>query len=225
MKLSLINLADVLKSADVFVDGDWVESKDQDVNGDVRLVQLADVGDGYYINKSSRFLTSDKARELRCTFLEKGDILLARMPEPLGRACIFPSDPKKSVTVVDVCIIRLKPETHDPLWLMHCLNAPVCRNQIADFATGTTRTRISRGNLAKIKIPLSPLADQKRIAEILDRTQSLISKRKEAIAKLDTLTQSIFLEMFGDPATNPKGWDKKFIKDIGQVITGIAVFK
>lgn len=208
MKWSFVNLADVLRFAEVFVDGDWVESKDQDANGDVRLIQLADIGDGYYIDKSSRFLTSDKARELRCTFLEKGDVLVARMPEPLGRACIFPGDSKRSVTVVDVCIIRPNPEHNDARWLMHCLNAPVCRNQMADFATGTTRTRISRGNLTKIKIPLPPLEEQRRIAEILDRAEELRSKRREAIAQIDTLTQSIFLEMFGDPVRNPKTWKR-----------------
>ena len=223
MKWPFVSLGDVLESAEVFVDGDWVESKDQDVNGDVRLIQLADIGDGYYIDKSSRFLTSEKARELRCTFLEKGDVLVARMPDPLGRACIFPGDLKRSVTVVDVCIIRPNPEEHDARWLMHCLNAPVCRNQMADFATGTTRTRISRGNLTKIKIPVPPLEEQKRIAEILDRAQSLISKRREAIGQLDTLTQAIFLEMFGDPVSNPKGWDMgKTLGDVAELVSGIT---
>jgi type I restriction enzyme S subunit len=95
-----------LESAEVFVDGDWVESKDQDPNGDVCLIQLADVGDGEYFNKSARFLTTSKARALKCTFLKEGDVLIARMPDPLGRACIFPADPKPTVTVVDICIVR-----------------------------------------------------------------------------------------------------------------------
>jgi len=66
--------------------------------------------------------------------------------------------------------------------------------------------------LKRSDILLPPIAEQKRIAEILDRTQSLISKRKEAIAKLDTLIQSIFIEMFGDPITNSKGWTIQFLK-------------
>src|SRR5258706_213073 len=90
----------------LFIDGDWVESKDQDPNGEVRLIQLADVGDGVFRTRSARFLTMEKARELRCTFLEPGDILVARMPEPLGRACIFPGIGRPAVTVVDVCIVR-----------------------------------------------------------------------------------------------------------------------
>jgi type I restriction enzyme, S subunit len=118
------------------------------------------------------------------------------MPDPLGRACIFPGDPKPSVTVVDVCIIRPDGE-HDARWLMHCLNAPLCRNQIATFATGTTRSRISRGNLAKIKIPLPPLKEQQRIAGILDKAEALRAKRRAALAKIDVLPQAIFLELFG----------------------------
>ncbi|MDM2059987.1 restriction endonuclease subunit S, partial [Mycobacteroides abscessus] len=98
-----VALADLLSDG-LFVDGDWVESKDQDPDGDVRLIQLADVGDGVFRDRSSRFLTSEKAKELRCTFLEPGDVLVARMPEPLGRACIFPGVGQPAVTAVDVCI-------------------------------------------------------------------------------------------------------------------------
>jgi type I restriction enzyme S subunit len=70
-------------------------------------------------------------------------------------------------------------------------------------AFGATVKGITLDILKNLEIPLPPIEEQRRIAEILDRTQSLISKRKEAIALLDTLTQSIFLEMFGDPVTNP----------------------
>lgn len=213
MRWPVVTLLDALASADVFVDGDWVESKDQDPEGDVRLVQLADVGDGEYLDKSDRFLTSAKARELRCTFLKPGDVLVARMPDPLGRACIFPGDPKPSVTVVDICIIRPDPQKHDARWLMHCLNAPDCRNQIAGYATGTTRSRISRGNFGKVRIPLPPLPEQRRIAEILDKADAPRAKRRAALAQLETLAPSIFLDMFGDPATNSKGWPQVPIGD------------
>ena len=57
---NLMPIADVLFDAEVFTDGDWVETKDQDPDGDVRLTQLADVGDGKWINKSARFLISAK---------------------------------------------------------------------------------------------------------------------------------------------------------------------
>ena len=53
---------------------------------------------------------------------------------------------------------------------------------------------------------LPPLAEQRRIAEVLDRAEALRAKRRAALAQLDSLTQSLFLDLFGDPATNPKGW-------------------
>src|SRR5688500_3212237 len=113
-------LSDLIGYEGLFCDGDWVESKDQDPSGDVRLIQLADIGDGRYRDKSNRFLTSVKAAELHCTYIQPGDLLIARMPDPLGRACIFPGDSKASVTVVDVCIVRLSSPVH-PRWLMHQL--------------------------------------------------------------------------------------------------------
>ena len=223
MSWPVVGLLDALESAEVFVDGDWVESKDQDPKGDVRLVQLADVGDGEYLDKSDRFLTSAKARALRCTFLRAGDVMVARMPDPLGRACIFPGDSKPSVTVVDVCIIRPDPRQHDARWLMHCLNAPACRSQIAAYATGTTRSRISRGNLGKIRVPLPPLAEQRRIAEILDKADRLRAKRRDALVQLETLTQSIFLDIFGDPASNPKRWpDLRMLGEVADIVSGVT---
>ena len=205
---NLMPIADVLFDAEVFTDGDWVETKDQDPDGDVRLTQLADVGDGKWINKSSRFLTSEKTKQLKCTYLRSGDLLVARMPDPLGRCCIFPGDSMPCVTVVDVCVIRPNQYKVDNRYLMHVINAPHGRRGIARHATGTTRRRVSRRNLGKVEIRLPPLAEQKRIAGILDAADAVRAKRREALAELDTLLQSTFLDMFGDPVANPMGWTK-----------------
>jgi len=223
MSYPMVTFAKALETASIFTDGDWVESKDQDPDGDVRLVQLADVGDGEYLRKSARFLTGTKAKELRCTFLIKGDILIARMPDPLGRACIFPGDLKNAVTVVDVCVIRPDPKVHCARWLMHCINGIDCRRKISALSSGTTRTRISRGNLSEIEIPLPPLPEQRRIADILDRADALRAKRRAALARLDELTQAIFVEMFGDPVSNPKGWPIKTLGEHADIQGGIQV--
>ena len=120
-------IGDMIAVDGLFGDGDWVESKDQDPDGDVRLIQLADIGDGAFRNRSERFLTGAKADELGCTFLERGDLLIARMPRPLGRACMFPGDPKRSVTAVDVCIVRTGEASVDQRWLMFATNSPHIR--------------------------------------------------------------------------------------------------
>lgn len=193
-----IGLEDVIGNNGVFADGDWIESKDQDLNGDVRLIQLADIGDGVFLNKSSRFMTQERALELGCTFLEPGDVLIARMPDPLGRACVFPGLNQKAVTVVDICIVRPDKHLADPGWLKGKINSKEFRSEINKRITGTTRKRISRGNLSQLKFVLPPILDQIKIATLLKKTEDLIQKRKESINLLDELVRSTFLEMFGD---------------------------
>ena len=168
----------------VFIDGDWVESKDQDPQGGVRLIQLADVGDGVYRDKSSRFLTREKAKELGCTFLKEGDVLIARMPDPLGRACVFPGDSKPSVTVVDVCIVRSANGEFDHRWLACFVNAHPFRSAISGLQAGSTRKRISRGNLATIPLPVPPLSEQRRIVGEIEKQFSRLEEGVGALKRV-----------------------------------------
>ena len=103
---------------------------------------------------------------------------------------------------------------------MHCINSPGVRSEIGGYVTGTTRSRISRGNLSKVEIPLPPLPEQRRIATILDQADALRAKRREALAQLGSLTQSIFIEMFGDIATNSKHWDIKTLSEVTKFENG-----
>ena len=84
---------------------------------------------------------------------------------------------------------------------------------VTPWVTGTTRGKLTQAGASQILIPVPPLPEQRRIAEILDKADALRAKRRAALAQLDTLTQSIFLDMFGDPATNPRGWPQVSIGD------------
>jgi len=180
-------LPQVIGSAGLFSDGDWIESKDQDTDGNVRLIQLADIGDGEYRNRSSRFLMQEKADELSCTFLLPGDILVARMPDPLGRACVFPGDAKPSVTAVDVCIVRPSGDAADPRWLMYTINSPDFRGAISEYERGTTRKRISRTNLGLIHFPLPPVAEQKRIVAKVEALLTRVNAARARLAKVPAI--------------------------------------
>jgi len=180
---ALATIPDVIGAKGVFADGDWVESKDQDPSGGVRLIQLADVGDGEFRNRSSRFMTDVKAAELSCTFLKSGDILVARMPEPLGRACVFPGDDKPSVTVVDVCIVRPETLGVERLWLLHAINSPQFRWKVSDYELGTTRKRISRSNLGRIAVPVPPLVEQQRIVAKVEALLARVNAARQRLAK------------------------------------------
>ena len=177
-------------------DGDWIESKDQDANGDVRLIQLADIGDGRYLNKSNRFLTKETASRLKCTPLLTGDVLIARMPDPIGRACIFPGDAKEAITVVDVCILRVDQLATDAAWLMNVINADVTRSAIEKAAGGTTRTRVSRGSLEKLLLPTPSLQEQHKIAAILTAVDDKLDVIARQIEATQTLKQGLMQTLF-----------------------------
>ena len=81
---------------------------------------------------------------------------------------------------------------------------------------GATFKEVSKKIVEDLQIPLPPLAEQKRLAGILDAADALRAKRREALAQLDTLLQSTFLDMFGDPVTNPMGWEERTLGELGQ---------
>ena len=181
-------LPDLISQHGVLTDGDWVETEDQDPNGDVRLTQLADVGDGVFRDRSNRFMTAAKAAELRCTFLQRGDVLVARMPDPLGRACNFPGDPRPSVSVVDVCIVRPATEHLSSRWLMNFINAPDFRAAVARLQSGSTRKRISKANLCTIQLPVPPAPEQHRIVEAIE---SYVTRLDDAAATLERVQRNL----------------------------------
>jgi type I restriction enzyme S subunit len=185
---TIARLPDLVGEQGVLTDGDWVETQDQDPNGDVRLTQLADVGDGVFRDRSKRFMTRGKAAELRCTFLEPGDVLIARMPDPLGRACIFPGDPRPAVTAVDVCIARPSASHVSSRWLMNTINAPAFRAAVARLQSGSTRKRISKANLCTIQLPVPPTREQHRIAEAVD---SLLTRLDAAVSTLERVQRNL----------------------------------
>ena len=173
----------------IATDGDWVESKDQNPGGEVRLTQLADIGVGHFRDRSNRFLAWTKAEDLNCTILQPNDVLIARMPDPLGRACLFPGLPQPAVTVVDVFVWRSGTELVLPQWIVNAINAPETRRRIMAQASGTTRQRISGGNLKKLPLPLPPLAEQKRIVAKLEMLSQRSARARTELSHVESLVK------------------------------------
>ena len=90
------------------------------------------------------------------------------------------------------------------------------------IASATTVPALRKSELERIGVPLFALPEQRRIAEVLDRAEALRAKRRAALAQLDTLTQSIFLDLFGDPVVNPKHWPLKKFSEIGTLDRGVS---
>ena len=177
-----MNFSSLVSNSGLFCDGDWIEKKDQDPNGSVRLIQLADIGVCEFKNKSSRYITEEKGATLNCTYLEKGDILIARLPEPLGRCCIFPLE-GRYITAVDIAVVRIRRTDVSTKYIMYMINSPQFRAEIKKYESGTTRKRISRKNLDKIQFNLPSLPEQERIVTRIEELFSELDNGVETLKK------------------------------------------
>ena len=96
-------------------------------------------------------------------------------------------------------------------------------DQLRKLITGSAQLNFGPSHIKRIEIPLPPLPEQKRIATILDKADALHKKSKQQLAAYDELLQAVFLDMFGDPVTNPKGWEKNVIDNLCKVQGGIQL--
>ena len=151
----------------VFADGDWIESKDQSDEG-IRLIQTGNIGNAQYLDKGerARFITEDTVERLNCTEVKANDILISRLPDPVGRACIIPEGLGKCITAVDCTIVRLESRVK-PEYFIAYTRSPFYMMQVASRETGSTRKRISRKNLGMLTIPVPTIASQERFAALV----------------------------------------------------------
>ena len=193
--------------ASLITDGDWIESRHQSESG-IRLIQTGNVGNGIFKAKDDKphYISEDTFLELGCTEIFRGDCLVSRLPEPVGRACIIPEVGCRMITAVDCTIIRFK-DCVLPKLFVYYTRSKQYKREIDNSTTGTTRKRISRKNLESVSIPLLPVDEQNKIVAELDLLTEIIDKQKQQLKELDTLAQSIFYDMFGNPVENEKGWN------------------
>ena len=173
-----------------FGDGDWIESKDQSEEG-IRLIQTGNVGNGDYKDKDdkARYISEETFARLNCTEVVAGDILISRLPDPIGRACIVPEMPK-AITAVDCTIVRLKPILL-PEYFVGFTKTPMYTAQIDTFTTGSTRKRVSRANLGSILVPVPDLSLQQRFVAIAEQSDKSKFELEQAIQRIDNLIKSL----------------------------------
>jgi type I restriction enzyme S subunit len=191
---TLLALADGRK--DLFDDGDWIESEHLVENG-VRLVQTGNIGVGEFLDRQARkYISPQSFVKLRCKALCPGDILICRLADPAGRACIFPElDAIRSITAVDVTIFRPSHDVADRRYLVAVLSTSRWFRAVSDRCGGSTRTRISRSQLGRIAIPLPSLPEQRAIAEALSDADALLDGLDRLIAKKRDLKQAAMQQL------------------------------
>lgn len=184
-----------------FADGDWIESKDQDDSG-IRLVQTGNIGEGVFKDRieKARWISEETFVRLRCTEIIEGDVLVSRLPDPVGRAALIPKLDHKAITAVDCSILRFNVDLMIPKFFIYYSQSSEYAYKIRPLISGATRQRISRENLGLLTVPLPPLSVQKYIVEKLDAAFAEIDEFriqiKKAQASLVALRQSILSSAF-----------------------------
>lgn len=220
---TLIEIADHQKV--LFDDGDWVEAEHITDAGRTRLIQTGNIGVGRYIEKESKkYIYEESFEKLRCKELTVGDILICRLAEPAGRACVFPDiGEERVITSVDVTIFRPKVEKVDREFLVQYFSTRNWFVSVLSNVGGTTHKRISRGALGTISVPFPPVKEQRAIATALSDVDALLDGLDRLIAKKRDLKQAAMQQLLTGKTRLPgfEGkWEVKRLGDFSDMGSG-----
>ncbi len=191
--------------------GDFIENGIPFINaGNIASDHSVDIGGLSYI-------TEDHFHALNGGKVEKGDVIFC-LRGSLGKFAIIHNDMNGAIAS---SLVIIRPNKLIELnYLKHYLSSVLCQREIKTYENGAAQPNLSAKDLKSFKIPLPPIEEQKRIAAILDKADAIRQKRQQAIALADQFLRSVFLDMFGDPVTNPKGWDKKPLGRVFKLSSG-----
>lgn len=169
---------------DKFTDGDWIEAKDQSNSG-IRLIQTGNVGVAEYLDKpnNKKWISNDTFEALHCEEVFEGDILVSRLPEPAGRACIVPNLGTKMMTAVDCTIVRVSKKTSNE-FLLQYLSSQRYFYEVNTCLAGGKRQRISRSNLANLDVSIpTQKNEQEAIGSFFTNLDNLITLHQHKLDK------------------------------------------
>ena len=182
----------------------------------VPIIRISDIQDGAVsLEKAARIPVSNIGKGARFT-VEPGDILIAMSGATTGKIGLAPQNLAGCV-LQNQRVGNFKIRHPDEMlkgYLKHFVCSATYQNQVNILMAGAAQPNISSSQLESISLPVPPLPEQHRIAAILDQADALRAKRREALAQLDSLTQSIFIEMFGDPVANSMKWPDAKLGDL-----------
>jgi len=190
------------------------------LDGGVPIIRLQNIGRRNFIKKDIKYVSQEKADELSYHSYQSGDLILAKLGDPIGKTCIIPEDEKKGIVVSDAVRIRNANENLSSKYLMYVLNSDSISRQLNKQVFGTTRPRVNLEEVRNLLIPIPPLPVQRRIVAILEQAEALKQHRFQADELTQQFLQSVFYQMFGDPVRNEKGWETVKFETISKINMG-----
>ncbi|MDO3678556.1 restriction endonuclease subunit S [Paenibacillus ehimensis] len=161
----------------------------------IRIIQLQNIKDGYFDNEYKIYTTKEKADQLIKCNIFPGDIIIAKMADPLARACIVPEHEDRYVMASDGIRLVVDENQFNKYYVLYYINSPVFRNQAIENGTGTTRLRIGLNNLRQLKVLVPSLDEQNKIAEILITVDNAISKTEAIIEQTEKVKKGLMQQL------------------------------
>lgn len=176
------------------------------------FLRIQNVRGGRLLLDDIAFVDAPVTREADRTLVQEGDVLLS-ITADLGRTAVVPRLPKPAHINQHLAILRPTCEV-DPRFLSAFLESSHGKRQFTRLNREGVKAGLNFNDVRSVQVPLPPLPEQRRIAAILDKADAIRRKRREAIALTEELLRSTFLEMFGDPVSNPKEWPVCRLEDL-----------
>ena len=184
----------------------------------IPFLRVNNIQDGKINLGDVLFIDSKTDQALARSRILKKDVIIS-IAGTIGKTAVIPANAPAMNCNQALAIIRLHNNV-DPYYFNHWLNTGDAFRQITGSKVTATISNLSLGCIKKLKIPLPPIDEQRRIAAILDQADAIRRKRQQAIALTDELLRSTFLEMFGDPVINPKGWEVLQLGSLIKIASG-----
>lgn len=200
-----------------FINGDRGKnypSRDDFCDNGVPFINAGHLTNGLIDFKDMNYISENKCNLLGSGKVQSGDILYC-LRGSLGKHAVVKNLDKGAIAS---SLVILRPIGINVNYLLHLLKSPLIIKQQKAANNGSSQPNLSADSVKKYEIPLPPLTIQQKIADVLDKASTLIEKRKAQIDKLDLLIKSQFIEMFGDPVVNPKGWAVRTLKEVTTTI-------
>lgn len=135
------------------------------------------------------------------------DILVSTVRPNLNAVAMVPADLDRAIASTGFCVLRCDAEVIEPRYLFHWVRSPQFVASMTREATGASYPAVSDKIVKRSLLPLPEIAEQRRLADLLDKAAGIREKRQECNRIVDELSRATFLDLFGDPVRNPKGWD------------------
>ena len=223
-----VTLSQLSKNKDAIVSGPFgsnLKAKDYRENG-VPILRLQNIGKGYFIDKDIKYISKDKAEELKYHSFKTGDIVLAKLGMPIGKTCIIPESFPSGIIVADVVRIRPDKSIVDYKYLTYFLNTDFSVAQLTGNISGATRPRVNLSDVRGIELYLPSLSEQKRIVEILDEAFAAIDKAKANVEKNLQNAKELFESYLKNIFTNEgKGWKERRLDEVWRKVNKLSIVK